>query len=170
MSRKFSNNYLKIWLAYHLKLLSKFVFSLILARKTQFSHIFRYFWTQPLFWTFFGSKIDKQRGSIQNREVKYFFTSTLIHKFCVHSTTNFVCQVSSEFSPRKCISLGFDLKKSVCWRIFPSSVQKRENFWVRKNLRTFLIVFFLFKMMMKYRQSLFILQWTWPHFSFTSIK
>ena len=40
----------------------------------------------------------------QNRQVKYFFTSTLIHKFCAYSAANPVSQVSSKFSPFKYIT------------------------------------------------------------------
>ena len=76
---------------------------------------------------------NKEKGKI----FLYEYTHSQIS--CPLSCKSLESSYSSKFSTRKCISLEFDLKKSVCWLIFPSSVQMRENFRVRNNLRTFLL-------------------------------
>jgi len=71
-------------------------------------------------------------------------------------------QVSSKFSPRKCISLGFDhgiftkISLLMYFKI-PLAIQKREIFRARDNLRTFLISYYFLLKMKKEHYSLFIL-------------
>ena len=118
-----------------------------------------------LFSGLFRIKIRRTEGfnsnKKQNRDIKYFFTNTLIHKFYTHSAENLMSQVRSEFSSRKYITwiqpFGIFTKISLLTYSF-RHLFKSEQFFEPVIIFVHFLSHYCFLLKTKYRQPLFTFQ------------